>query len=125
MHELSRSGSLGGSAGPAGNLDVEVGDVGRQLHVYWELLPPRGEDQPVDLGGRIAWGEPNVRGGDVCVGIEKVIIGPIGHCVMHPQATVDRPERYRSSNADDRDVLAIGAADTVDRAQRAHAVRHQ
>jgi hypothetical protein len=66
-----------------------------------------------------------VRGGDLCVGIKEVVVGPVGHCVMHPEATVDGPERYRSSDADDRDVLATGAADTVDRAQGADAVRHQ
>jgi indolepyruvate decarboxylase len=35
------------------------------------------------------------------------------------------PERYRSGDADDRDLLAVGAADAVDRAERADAVRHQ
>ena len=57
-----------------------------------------------------------VRRSDVCVGFEEVVIGPVGHCVVHPETTVDRPERYRTSDADDRDMLAIGAADTVDRA---------
>ena len=66
-----------------------------------------------------------MRGGHVCIGIEEVVIGPVGHSVVHPQATVDGPERYRSGDADDRDVLAIGAADTVDRAQGADTVRHQ
>src|SRR5262249_142546 len=32
---------------------------------------------------------------------------------------------YRSRDADDRDVLAVGAAHTVDRAERADAVGHQ
>ena len=79
----------------------------------------------LSIGGRVAWGKPSVRGGDVRVGVEEVVIGPVGHCVVHPQATVDGPERYRSGDADDRDVLAVGAANTVDRAERADAVRHQ
>jgi hypothetical protein len=37
----------------------------------------------------------------------------------------DGPERYRSSDAADRNVVAIGAADTIDRAQGADAVHHQ
>jgi hypothetical protein len=66
--------------------------------------------------GGAARGEPSVRGGDLCVGIKEVVVGPVGHCVMHPEATVDGPERYRSADANDRDVLAVGAGDTVDRA---------
>src|SRR5262249_25275593 len=34
-------------------------------------------------------------------------------------------ERYRSADADNRDVLAVGAGDTVDRTQGANAVRHK
>jgi hypothetical protein len=59
----------------------------------------------------------------MCGGVEEVVRGPIGHRMMHPEATVDRPERYRSSDADDRDVVAIGAADIIDRAQGTNAVR--
>jgi intracellular sulfur oxidation DsrE/DsrF family protein len=40
---------------------------------------------------------------------EEVIKAPVGHCVMHHEATVDGPERYRSSDTDGRNVLAIGA----------------
>src|SRR5215813_11415491 len=107
------------------NLDLEIGDVGRQLHVHREFLPPGSKDQPVDLSGRVAWSEPGVRGGHMCVGVEEMVISPVGHRVVHPQATVDRPEWYRSGDANDRDVLAVGAADTVDRGERADAVRHE
>src|SRR5262249_36023546 len=66
-----------------------------------------------------------VRGGYMRVGIEEVVKAPVGHRVVHPQAAVNGPERYRSGDADDRDVLAIGAGDTVDRAQSADAVRRE
>src|SRR5262249_36991446 len=98
------------------NLDVQVGNVRRQLHVHRELFPPGGEDQPVDLGGRVAWSEPRVRRGHVRIGVEEVVIVPVGHRVVHPQATVDGPEWYRSGDANDWDVFAIGSADTIDRA---------
>jgi hypothetical protein len=59
-----------GEREPTGrNLDVEVGDVGRQLHVDRELLPPGGDNQPVDLAGCVAWGEPGVRAGHMRVGV--------------------------------------------------------
>src|SRR5215813_6732625 len=90
-----------------------------------KLLPPGGEDQPVDLGGRVARGEPSVRGSYVCIGVEEMVVAAISHRVVHPQAALDGPERYRSGDADDRDVLAVGAADTVDSAQGADAVRHK
>jgi hypothetical protein len=61
----------------------------------------------------------------VCEGIEEVIIAAVGHRVVHPQAAFDGPERYRSRDTDYRDVLAVGAADTVDRTERADAVRYQ
>jgi hypothetical protein len=80
-----------------------------------EASPPRREDQPVDLDGRVAPREPSVRGGDMCEGVEEVVIGPIGHRVMQSEATLDGPERYRSSDADDQNVVAIGAGDTIDR----------
>ena len=54
-----------------------------------------------------------------------MVPGTISHRVVHPKATVDGPERYRSADANDRDVLAVGAGDTIDRAQGADAVRHQ
>src|SRR4029450_692442 len=50
---------------------------------------------------------------------------PIGHRMVHPEAAVERLEWYRSGDADDGDVLAVGAADTVDGAQRADAVGHE
>jgi hypothetical protein len=57
--------------------------------------------------------------------VDEVVIAPIGYCEVHPQATVDGSQRYRSGDADDRHVLAVGAADTVDRAQGADAICHQ
>src|SRR5262249_43013650 len=59
------------------------------------------------------------------VRVQKMVPVSVGHRVVHSQATIDGPERYRSGDADDRDVLAIGAADTVDRGERADAVRHE
>jgi hypothetical protein len=59
------------------------------------------------------------------VGVEEVVKAPVGHCVVHPQTALDGPERYGSGDADDRHVLAVGAANTVDRAQGADAICHQ
>jgi len=93
--------------------------------MYTGILPPGGEDQPVDLDGRVARGEPGVRGSHMRVGVEEMVIAPVGHGVVHPQATVDGSERYRPGDADDRHMLAIGSADAVDRAERADAICHQ
>jgi hypothetical protein len=54
-----------------------------------------------------------------------VVKTPVGHCVVHPEATVDGPERYRSRDANDRDMLAVRAADAVDGAERTDAVGNQ
>jgi hypothetical protein len=51
------------------------------------------------------------------VGVQEPVPGPIGHRVVHPQATLYRSERYRSADADYRRVLAVGASAPVDRAQ--------
>jgi hypothetical protein len=66
-----------------------------------------------------------VRGSHMCICVEEVVEAPVRHRMMHSQAAVDGPERYRSGDADDRDMLAVGAADPVDCAERADAVRHQ
>jgi hypothetical protein len=66
-----------------------------------------------------------VRDSYVCVGVEEMVIAPVGHRMVHPEAAFYRPERYRSGDADDRDMLAVRAAHAIDRAERADAVRHQ
>jgi hypothetical protein len=45
---------------------------------------------------------------------------PAGACAegRDGQDHIDGPERYRSGDADDRDMLAVGACDTVDHTQR-------
>src|SRR5262245_2766077 len=53
-----------------------------------------------------------------------MVPAPVGHRMVHAKATVDGPEWYRSGDADDGDMLAIRASDTVDGAQWADPVRH-
>jgi hypothetical protein len=66
------------------NLHVQVGNVGRQFQLNRTLLSPGGEDQPVDLNGRVARGKPSVRGSYVCVGVEEMVVAPVGHRVVPP-----------------------------------------
>jgi hypothetical protein len=66
-----------------------------------------------------------VRGSHGCVGVEKMVLSPVGQRIVHLEATLNGPKRYRACDADDWNVLAVGAADTVDSAQSAHAVGYE
>ena len=104
------------------HVDLEIGDVGWQLHVHRELALPAGHDQAVDLVGGILGGELGLRRGHLGERAIEVASPPVGERVVHQIAMLDGPHGRRATDAYDRHMLAIGTSDAVDRAECADAV---